>query len=82
MTRRELKLKILGTYGSVSEFCKIIGYSKAQISNILARKSAGSIEFWNYVHELLDMSLEDLWECQKDNERYGNKETKYGGYKK
>lgn len=78
MTRRELKLKILGTYGSIGEFCNLIGYSKAQISNILSGKSAGSIEFWNHVHELMDVSIEDLWECQKDNVRYGNKEKKYG----
>ena len=59
-SRKGLKLKILGKYGSVKAFCADINYSRTQVSNILSCKEDGGKEFWKKASEKLDLSDEEL----------------------
>lgn len=61
--RAALRLKILGKYGSVKEFCKDINYSRTQVSNILSCKEDGGKAFWKKAKEKLDLSDEELMSC-------------------
>lgn len=61
MERRELRLKILGEYGNIQNFCKDIGYSRQQISNILVGRVTGGLEFWNIAQQKLHLSDGEVW---------------------
>ena len=64
MDRRELRLKILGKYGSLGKFSEDMGYSRQQISNILACKDTGGLEFWKLAKEKLNLTPQETWEYQ------------------
>ena len=64
MDRRSLRLKILGKYGSLGKFSEDMGYSRQQISNILALKDTGGLEFWILAKEKLGLTAQETWEYQ------------------
>jgi len=59
-SRKGLKLKILGKYGSIKAFCEDINYSRTQVSNILSCKEDGGKEFWKQSKEKLELSDDEL----------------------
>lgn len=66
--RQKLKLKILGTYGTAVEFCKVSGYTGTYIKSILAGKYTGTDKFWGKTQELLGIPDEELWSYKRRKE--------------
>lgn len=60
--RIQLRLKILGKYGSIKAFCEDIDYSRTQVSNILSCKEVGGRSFWKKAQEKLGLSDDELTE--------------------
>ena len=66
MERTKLRLKILGQYGSITNFCEDIGYSRMQISNILVGRTIGSVDFWAEVQKKLNLTDGEVWRYQNN----------------
>ena len=66
MERMKLRLKILGQYGSITNFCEDIGYSRMQISNILVGRTIGSVDFWSEVQKKLNLTDGEVWRYQNN----------------
>lgn len=70
MTRKELKMKILGRYPRIEDFADEIGYGRQQVSNIIRNKAIGRVGFWEAARRKLNMTYQEVWECIT----YGNVE--------
>lgn len=66
MERRKLKLKILGQYGTITNFCETVGYGRQQISNILSGRIIGSVAFWVQVQKSLNLTDAEVWQYQNN----------------
>ena len=73
MERRKLKLKILGQYGTITNFCETVGYGRQQISNILCGRAVGSVDFWSRMQKSLNLTDAEVWQYQ--NNMIGYKEN-------
>lgn len=62
--RKELKLKILGKYETVTNFAKAAGMSRQHISDIINGKAVGSIEIWEKINQCLGLTPAELWQYQ------------------
>lgn len=58
--RKKLKLKILGNYDSIKEFCEDIAYTQTGVSCILIGKSDGNPRFWDMAQKVLNIPDEEI----------------------
>lgn len=70
--RTKLRFKIINEFGSIKNFSKIIGYSRAQLSGIFSKKIIGSNTFWNKVQEIMKLSDSEILNCQRDTKKMKN----------
>lgn len=66
MKRNEFRLKILGKYGNITNFCDDMGYTQQQVSNILMGRVNGGLDFWKLAQKKLNLSDAEAWRFQSN----------------
>lgn len=65
--RKKLKLKIKGTYGSMSNFSKNAGMSTAQAFRICSGVRIGTMNAWFKIQKALNIPDEEMWGYIKES---------------
>lgn len=65
--RKKLKLKIKGTYGSISNFSKSVGVSVTHLSYICSGSRAGALDVWFKIQKALGIPDEEMWGYIKES---------------